>query len=133
MVRIGSKIRTTILKQVCAKHYLLLVLRKQHKQAAHELLKDLLPKYSLHLLLSLDLSLALLFVLLVDEFLFERRTLMSLRLQPSLLLHDQLLLPLLKVLLAIDLFLLGELFAKGVRLRILTLLNETLKHFLVLK
>ena len=48
-----------------------------------------------HLLLSLDSSLALLLVLLVDELLLEGFSLVHLLLHPGLLLHDQFLLPLL--------------------------------------
>lgn len=74
-------------------------------------------------LLGLDLALALLLVLLVDEFLLQGSPLVSLLLKPLLLRHYKLLLAHLQILLLLDCLHVGELFPESVRLRVLPLLN----------
>lgn len=84
-------------------------------------------------LLGLDLSVALLLVLLVEQLLLESFALRVLLLQPGLLLNDELLLSLLHVLLELHLLLAAELFAKAVRLRVFALLHKSLEYLLVLE
>jgi len=84
-------------------------------------------------LLSLDSSLALLLVLLVDQLLFESFPLVHLSFQPGLFLHNELLLSFLKVLLMLQFFLASKLFAQCVCFSVLALLDEALKDLFVLK
>jgi len=84
-------------------------------------------------LLSLDLALSLLLTLLVYQLFLKCSPLMSLFLKPGLLLDNHLLLAILQVLLALDVLNVLELFSECVRLRILSLINEALEHFLVLQ
>lgn len=84
-------------------------------------------------LLSLDGSLPLLLVLLVDQFLLQGLTLVHLLLKPRLLLDNKLLLAFLQILLMLHFFLPCEFFTQGVRLRVFALLHQTLEHLFILQ
>ena len=58
---------------------------------------------------------------------------MRLLFEPGLLLDDEFFLPLVEVLLAFDLFLLGELFAEGMSLGVLALFDESFEDLLILE
>jgi len=86
-----------------------------------------------YLLLGRSLALTLLLLPLVDQLLLQGGAFMRLLFKPCLLLDNDLLLPLLKVFLMLNLFLVSEFFSQSMRLGVLALLDKSFKDGLVLQ